>query len=78
MSEFEPKTVENALMFLDMSYQDIWTKRIGPQRESQMSYYTGQKMMLELLLSDVYKKDISIKASLEGKHYVENQEEKVS
>lgn len=78
MSEIVPKTVENALMFLDMSYQDIWTKRVGVQRESQMSYYTGQKMMLELVLSDVYKKDIAIKVTLEGKHYVENNEEKVS
>ena len=78
MSEIVPKTVENALMFLDMSYQDIWTKRVGVQRESQMSYYTGQKMMLELVLSDVYKKDVAIKVTLEGKHYVENNEEKVS
>ena len=75
MSILERTTVDYALAVLDSSYSDIWSTKVGPQRESQFAYYNGQKRMLEMLVTDIFKKQTTIEVSLEGRHYIKDEAE---
>lgn len=70
MSILERTTVDYALAVLDSSYSDIWSTKVGPQRESQFAYYNGQKRMLEMLITDIFKKATTIDVSYEGRHFI--------
>ena len=66
----EQQTVVFALALLNEHYSQIWTKRVGKQRETQSAYYNGMKLMLEIMLSNIYKFDIHIDVDGEGKHSI--------
>ena len=70
MSILERTTVDYALAVLDSSYYDIWNTKVGPQRESQFAYYNGQKRMLDMLITDIFKRQTTIDVTIEGRHYV--------
>lgn len=66
----EANTLEVALKTLDIQYERIWTTRVGSQRESQMNYYTGMKQMMEILISNTFRNEVTIGCDEEGRHYI--------
>lgn len=66
----QSSTIDVILKLLDKSYGDIWLTKEGPNRDSQIAYYNGQKTTFEMLITDIYKNDLSIRTDLNGKHYI--------
>lgn len=68
--QIESNTIRFILFLLSDNYEQIWTKRVGNQRENQVAYYNGMKIAVEMMLSNVYKTEIHIDVDGEGKHTI--------
>ena len=66
----EGATISIALQTLDIQYDRIWSTRVGSKRDSQMNYYTGMKQMMEILLSNAFKTELTVSCDEKGKHYI--------
>lgn len=66
----EGASISIALKTLDIQYERIWSTRIGSQRDSQMNYYTGMKQMMEVLLSNACKSELTVSCDEQGKHHI--------
>ena len=64
----DEQTVIFAMLLLNENYEQIWKKKVGKQRDTQLAYYTGMKTMMEIMLSNVYKLEIHIDVDGDGKH----------
>ena len=66
----DEQTVIFAMLLLNENYEQIWKKKVGKQRDTQLAYYTGMKTMMEIMLSNVYKLEIHIDVDSDGKHSI--------